>query len=63
MMTERDFIYWFNGFLEMSKTETLNKEQLDMVKKHIELVIKRVVDVPNSTAPHYDFFSTPAKIC
>lgn len=62
-MTERDFIYWLNGFLELSKVESLNKEQLDEIKKHISLVITKV-DIPAPTIPGgIDFFSPTTRIC
>lgn len=41
-MTERDFIYWLNGFLELSKTKQLDEDQIDLIKAHIKLVLFKV---------------------
>ena len=41
-MQERDFIYWLNGFLELSGATTLNEEQVKVIKEHIALVITKV---------------------
>lgn len=40
-MNERDFIYWLQGFLELSEAESLNEKQIQIVKDHIELVLKK----------------------
>lgn len=43
-MTSRDFTFWLQGLLEVGKPETLNKEQLDIVKAHLNLVFKHEID-------------------
>lgn len=40
-MTERDFIYWLNGFLELANPNTLNSTQVQIIKDHINLVMKK----------------------
>lgn len=40
-MTERDFIYWLNGYLELSDAKTLTAEQVKCVKDHLKLVLKK----------------------
>jgi len=41
-MQERDFIYWLQGFLELSGATTLNEEQVKVIKEHIALVMTKV---------------------
>jgi hypothetical protein len=41
-MTDRDFVYWLQGFFELSKGDEYNlrKDQVKTINKHIELVEK-----------------------
>ena len=41
-MTPTEYIYWFQGFLELSNAKTLSKKQLEIVKAHLELVLTNV---------------------
>lgn len=41
-MNERDFLYWLNGFLELSGSVTLNEKQVQVIKEHIALVVTKV---------------------
>lgn len=41
-MNERDFLYWLNGFLELSGSVTLNEKQVRIIKEHIALVMTKV---------------------
>jgi predicted ribonuclease toxin of YeeF-YezG toxin-antitoxin module len=43
-MTSRDFAYWLQGLLEIGKPETLNKEQVEIIKNHLNLVFKHEID-------------------
>lgn len=43
-MTHRDFVYWLQGFLEVSGSKELDSIQLACVRRHIELVLKNVTD-------------------
>jgi hypothetical protein len=43
-MTSRDFCYWLQGFLEISKPESLTKEQLHVIHKHLSLVFVHEID-------------------
>lgn len=40
-MSERDFIYWLQGFFELSETDALTEEQVRSIKDHIALVLKK----------------------
>lgn len=37
-MNERDFLYWLQGYLELTDSDTLSAEQVAMIKRHIALV-------------------------
>lgn len=41
-MSERDFVYWLQGYLEVSDASELNKEQLQIIKDHLALVIEKI---------------------
>lgn len=43
-MTSRDFAYWLQGYFEISNNESINKEQTDIIKKHLNLVFKHEID-------------------
>lgn len=40
-MNERDFIYWLNGFLELSGATTLDERQVQEIRNHISLVMQK----------------------
>ena len=41
-MTERDFVYWLQGYLEISGSNAITAEQLMIIKDHIKLVMTKV---------------------
>lgn len=41
-MTERDFVYWLQGYLEISGSNVITAEQLMIIKDHIKLVMTKV---------------------
>lgn len=43
-MTSRDFAYWLQGFFEVANPKEIDKEQTDMIKKHLNLVFKHEID-------------------
>jgi hypothetical protein len=40
-MTPENFAYWLQGLLEVGKPETLDKEQVQQIKDHLQLVFKK----------------------
>ena len=44
-MTTEQFVYWLQGYFELSGAKTLNEEQVKIVKDHIALVLKK--ETPN----------------
>lgn len=41
-MTATEFVYWLQGFFEISNAEGMTKEQVQIVKDHISLVLTKV---------------------
>src|ERR1700722_16349532 len=39
-MKSRDFVYWLQGYLEISEEAALTKEQVKLIRKHLALVFK-----------------------
>lgn len=54
-MNERDFVYWLNGFLELSGAAAMDEEQVRVVREHLALVLRKktpsTVAVRQSTPP------------
>lgn len=43
-MKSRDFCYWIQGFFEMSESQHLTAKQVEMIKRHLQLVFKYEID-------------------
>ena len=43
-MTSANFAYWLQGFFEISNTNQLTTNQVDMIKAHLNLVFKHELD-------------------
>ena len=44
-MTPENFCYWLQGYFEISRNETLSKENVSQIKEHLELVFKKETSV------------------
>lgn len=40
-MNERDFVYWLQGFFEISGSEKLTEQQVQIIKDHIKVCIEK----------------------
>jgi hypothetical protein len=40
-MEPRDFCYWLQGYLELTNNAELNELQLELVGRHLNLVLKK----------------------
>lgn len=40
-MTTEQFVYWLQGFLEISRAESIPQEQLKIINKHLEYVFNK----------------------
>ena len=43
-MTSRDFCYWLQGIFEVANPETLDKEAVDKIKAHLNMVFIHEID-------------------
>lgn len=51
-MTPENFAYWLNGYFEIAgKDSTLTLEQIQVIKDHLALVLKKVTLNYNITSP------------
>lgn len=39
-MEYRDFTYWLQGFFELSDAKSVTKEQLQVIRNHLNLTLK-----------------------
>lgn len=50
-MTPENFCYWLRGYIELAGSTTLTEEQVEVVSKHLDLVMNNVTEdgdsVPN----------------
>jgi hypothetical protein len=53
-MTSRDFVYWIQGYFEISKAKALDEDQVDEIKKHLALVFKHEIDPSYGNKAHQD---------
>jgi len=40
-MTPENFIYWLNGFFEISGCKNMTDEQVQIIKDHLKLVLQK----------------------
>lgn len=43
-MTSRDFVFWLQGFFEITEPKEINEKQTEMIKNHLNLVFYHEVD-------------------
>lgn len=43
-MTSRDFCYWLQGFFEISGPTEVTQDQVQIIKRHLNLVFKHEID-------------------
>ena len=48
-MTPRDFVYWLQGYIEISGATELNEQAVREIKNHLALVLTK--ETPTPTAP------------
>lgn len=69
-MTPENFVYWLNGFFEISGSKTLAEEQVQVLKDHLKLVLTKktpnititqspLIDVIPCTSPNIDLSKGP----
>lgn len=53
-MKSRDFVYWLQGFFEISGATSLNEQQTEQIKKHLKLVFAHEIDPAMGDKAHQD---------
>lgn len=43
-MKSTEFVYWLQGFFELSEAKTLTESQVEMIKNHLKLVFVHEID-------------------
>jgi hypothetical protein len=72
-MTPENFVYWLNGFFEISGSKNLTEEQVQVLKDHLKLVLTKktpnititqspFIDIVPCTSPNIDFSKSPVCI-
>lgn len=49
-MTSRDFVYWLQGFFELSESAQLTEKQTELIKNHLSMVFLHDID-PSAGPP------------
>jgi hypothetical protein len=53
-MTSRDFAFWLQGYFEISQPQTINEREVELIKKHLNLVFKHEIDPSMGDQNHQD---------
>jgi len=51
-MQTRDFCFWLQGLIEVGKIETLDAEQVELIKAHLDLVFKHDANIKTEEMRH-----------
>lgn len=51
-MTSRDFVYWIQGLFELAEPLTLNKKQVELIRKHLNMVFIHEIDPSMGDSEH-----------
>jgi hypothetical protein len=51
-MQTRDFCFWLQGLFEVAKPETLSKEQVDLIRVHLDLVFQHDAGIKKAEMAH-----------
>ena len=43
-MTSVSFVYWLQGFFELTNVKTIDEKQTHLIKQHLALVFKHEID-------------------
>lgn len=63
-MNSRDFVYWLQGFFEISESNTLTSTQVDVIKNHLNMVFAHEIDPSHGDEKHQAVLNelhTPSK--
>lgn len=57
-MQSRDFCYWLQGFFEIGEPVMLGLEQIENIKKHLNLVFVHEIDPSMGDSKHQEKLNT-----
>jgi hypothetical protein len=50
-MTHRDFVYWLQGFMEISDPKSIDEKSLEIIREHMRLVSEKQNSTTISASP------------
>lgn len=50
-MTSEQYVFWLQGFFELSESNTLSEKQVEVIKNHLKLVFYHEIDPSYSSDP------------
>jgi hypothetical protein len=53
-MTSRDFVYWLQGYFEISNATTIGEGETEVIKRHLNLVFKHEIDPQMGDEKHQE---------
>ena len=56
-MNSRDFCFWLQGFFEVSGQKDLNAHQVEIVRKHLDMVFAHEIDPSMGDKKHQDLLT------
>ena len=60
-MGTENFIYWLQGFVEMTDTDSITDKQWQIIKEHLALVTNKMIKLTVKGSPVYP--SDPIRFC
>lgn len=60
-MTPENFVYWLQGYLELTNDAVFSPEQVQIIKDHLKLVFQK--ETPTYTYPKFGEKSKEQLIC
>ena len=61
-MTEREFLFWLKGFIEIGNSKTINETQVEIIKDHLDLVFNKITPNRWPNVQHQITCSMPTNI-
>lgn len=61
-MSELNFIYWLQGFLELTDSKIINENQIQAIKDHIKLVLKKETPTITIRPGSFPYNATPTPL-
>lgn len=57
-MSPESFAYWLNGYFEISDSNNLSPQQVQMIRDHLNLVFKKVTPAQNKKRNFDELFDS-----